>query len=333
MARRWANWAANLLVSGTIAVAGIVLGREVLRWWYVEAPTRWSERHSTGVPGTPDADPLGQVGTGESLQFGDLPFAWRHGVVAGEVAEALRLLRRECSEAAGTATVAREVGPAERRLLAGLANRAPDLENGRWSVYSLERPVPLVVAVTGTGTTPTHQRRVLAWGILLPEAPDATVAPDAPADSEATGHTGVRHWTWFTWRPGGAETTAGKAEVWPVPPGGVRTLAIRTEEGGYRLAYGGTGVPDDWRRAFDTGFSKLGWEPVESGEAGWARVGRGWQRTYRQLSPGNAAEKAAKRGEAERPAVVERHAEVLVLQQESAALQAVLIVSPRMSAQ
>ena len=85
LARRWGHWASNLLVSGIVLVVAIALGREVVQWWYVEpAPLTLGRPNGVNSPATLTSDdPLGRPGTSEELRFGELPFAFGHGVVEG----------------------------------------------------------------------------------------------------------------------------------------------------------------------------------------------------------------------------------------------------------
>lgn len=324
LARQWGNWAANLVVSGVIVVVGLVFGREVLQWWYVDTPVLVAGRPAApGKLEIPAAgDSLGQPGGVEELRFGNLPVAFRHGAVVGDLAAALTVLRRECEQAANQAdATSREAGLAERKMLARLRGQTPVArQEQRWELYALPRPIPIMVAVSGSESVAADERRVLAWGLLFPESVESTdPSPDvAPA-----------RWTWFTWRPSRHESGLPEDAPWPIPPDGHRTLSIRTPDGAWRLAYAGTGSPDHWRTAFDRWFAEHGWRGGVEGDAGWQRVGNGWQRRFYDAGTGDVGG-TKPREQLLRPA---RLAEVQVILDASAALRAVLIVSPSAAGQ
>jgi hypothetical protein len=95
------------------------------------------------------------------------------------------------------------------------------------------------------------------------------------------------------------------------------------------LAYAGTGSPDRWREGFDHWFVEHGWEASGDGHPGWERVGNGWQRRFHDPGVGqNGGNKPR-----EQPLRPARLAEVQVILDASAALRAVLIVSPAAAGQ
>ncbi|MFO0816703.1 MAG: hypothetical protein U1A77_02100 [Pirellulales bacterium] len=359
-ARRWGQWASNLLVSGIVIVVAIALGREVLQWWYVDpTPLALGRPDSAGAPAALTLDdPLGLPGTSEELRFGELPFAFGHGVVEGKAEKAVDVLARECERAAALADASeRKPGPAEQRLLALLQGEKPRSTAGnRWSTYVIVRPVPMAVAVSGSERLPAARRRVLAWGLLLPEQMETPAESDStPAPSPTT------RWGWFTWRPSRSDGISSEAtQSWPQLPNGQRSLSIRTVDGGARIAYVGSGTPDRWREAFDRWFADQGWQGspnvsadndlTDSQEGNsakaspWQKLGQSWNRRYtwsfegRQAWPagsktsGMTPPTSKKQGPAG-PQATMREAEVQVILERTGTLRAMLIVSPSAAGQ
>lgn len=265
LARRWANWASNLLVSGVIVVVGLVFGREVVQWWRTPSSGD-SSNSAAATPGPSDADPLN--GSVQELSFGELPYAFRHGSVGGEVAQVVVELRRQCALSAEMAVQPEgPPAPAERRMLEGLGAFQPtDRRAGAWQIYVLDRPVPMAVAVSdrhdadspSVDIRPPREadrrnavagsRRVLSWAMAFPDM-----------DEKA--------WTWFTFRPSGAATGSGEVGAsdsdWPAPPNARRSLVIRAEDGAARTAYSGSGTRAAWQSHFDQCASRLGWTSRE----------------------------------------------------------------------
>jgi hypothetical protein len=363
-ARRWGQWASNLLVSGVVIVVAIALGREVLQWWYVDpAPMALGRPNNSGAPADVTLDdPLGLPGTSEELRFGELPFAFGHGVVEGKAEKAVDVLARECERAAALADAAeREPGPAEQRLLALLQGEKPRSTTGnRWSTYVIVRPVPMAVAVSGSEQLPAARRRVLAWGLLLPEQMEAPPTSSSPlAQPSAPSH--ATRWGWFTWRPSQSDGISSEAtQSWPQLPHGQRSLSIRTVDGGARIAYVGSGTPDRWREAFDRWFAEQGWQGSpnmsadndltdfqESNSAKaspWQKLGQSWTRRYtwghEQRGEETLGSKATdlaspiskKQGPVGPPATP-KEAEVQVILERTGTLRALLIVSPSAAGQ
>lgn len=286
LARRWANWASNLLVSGVIVVVGLVFGREVVQWWRTPADGTAAKVATDAV--TPGSDLLdgpafdgtdglrtNEPGAGESgarpvheLSFGDLPYAFRHGAVRGDAAAVVAELRRQCAISADSASPPTGApAPSELRMLEGLRSIRPsDRRRGVWEIYVLPRPLPMAVAVSDNGRSDSSRDetgratngegrnavagspRVLSWAMAFPDMTDG-------------------RWTWFTFRPaGGAASGAGVGPIdsdWPAPPEARRSLVIKAEDGAARSAYAGRGTRASWQTHFDDCAERRGWAATD----------------------------------------------------------------------
>jgi hypothetical protein len=219
-ARRWGQWASNLLVSGVVIVVAIALGREVLQWWYVDpAPMALGRPNNSGAPADVTLDdPLGLPGTSEELRFGELPFAFGHGVVEGKAEKAVDVLARECERAAALADAAeREPGPAEQRLLALLQGEKPRIgrRRHRWSTYVIARPVPMAVAVSGSEQIARGAATGLGLGFAAARADWKRRQQVSVAVSQRrrpVRRPTATRWGWFTWRPSRSDATSSDAD-------------------------------------------------------------------------------------------------------------------------
>ena len=299
LAARWGNWAANLLVSGVLVVVGLVFGREVLQWWYVDSPSPPGRIRSGDSP-TPS-----MMESDAEFQFGDWPLVFRHGVAAADLPAALEQLKQECARTALDASSAgAPPGPAESRLLAELAPETADLElPGGGRLYLRTRPLPMAVAVNGGRAG--RERRVLAWGILFPSR---GVAEDG---GDGTG--AESGWSWYTWRTadgrgadgdGAGEKLEASADF-PELPGGRRLLAIRLPSGETRVGYAGTATGRRWRDACQAWYVGRGWRL----DGAWETAARAWSGRFQHDDP-------------------PRRAEILIRAEPSGQIQAFLNVSP-----
>src|SRR5262245_33891510 len=121
-AKRVSGWAANLLASGLILVAGLALGRQVLEWWQADR----AATDAKGTSQTADSGDVGNPGAAHRLELGKLPFVLRREALTGDKAAAFAALRdaglRVVSESARPLGRA---GPAERRMLSHLEGQKP----------------------------------------------------------------------------------------------------------------------------------------------------------------------------------------------------------------
>lgn len=177
LARRWSNWAANLFVSGIVALVGLTFGREVIEAWRsaprgsAETPhATTANNHAHGNADThvatddaPDDKTDASTNDGDNsgvaeLWFNDLPLAVGHGNATGTLEDVLAKVVAVCERSAERAVTQRETwerppGPAELRLLTQLDTATARQERvtpaGAFTVFERRRPVPLV-AVVGT---------------------------------------------------------------------------------------------------------------------------------------------------------------------------------------
>lgn len=321
LAVRWTNWAANLLVSGVIIVVGLVFGREILHWWYVD-----TAEVKTAAPSPPGTMPRGaddvarataEADAGAEIQFGDWPLVFRHGAASAELPAALAQLQDECLRTArGAASPQTPPGPAELRLLEELTRAMPTSRApGVGILFVRERPIPMAVVVSDEGDEVITSRRVLAWGILFPNR------------SEAGGKTADESqglaWNWFTWRtaagadsgrassPGDSGSGKdGAAAVLPELPGGRRTLTIRLDSGELRVGYTGTASGLRWQEACTKWYFQRGWRA----EGVWETGPRSWYGRFLHDDP-------------------PRRTQILIQEEPSGQVQAFLNMSPADSAQ
>ena len=185
LGRRIAGWASNLLASGVILIAALVFGRQVTQWWRSEPP-------AANSPDTVAARNLNLDDMAMSwIEFGDSPLAMRRMVHHGVGESALAELRRICRESISDARPPNRLpGKAEKQLLERIAAQQPvESEPGRWAIYQLEYPVPIVAAVldepSASAKVEEQQRRVISWGLAFPSA----------VEKQAKAH----QWTLFVW--------------------------------------------------------------------------------------------------------------------------------------
>lgn len=320
LARRWGNWAANLFVSGVVVMLGVTFGREVVEGWR-SGPAESQGGVAASVEQTAELN-----ATSDELWFNELPFAVNRGEAAGTLDEVLTRVVAVCERAAERSWTSREtwerqLGAAERRLLAQLDSATALVHRvtpaGTWTVFERRRPIPLVVAVgeplpASTGTAdaghadamragtkradPVERRRVLAWGVVLPDDWGAEMAGGAKTKSAASARSAVDarspdsalapassgavpegRWAWFTWRPQAGERPA-SGGTGPRLPGGRCVLRIASADGSERWAFSGTGSPDAWRAGIEQWFAARGWPAVAdatNGSTGGGSTGGG----------------------------------------------------------
>jgi hypothetical protein len=305
----------------------------------------------------------GVVGEGDELWFNNLPLAVGHGGTTGTLQEVLAKVVAACEQAAERSladrgTWERQPGDAERRLLkqldAATARGQRATPAGTFTVFERQRPVPLVTVVgepiadarepiaDGANETMVERRRVLAWGMMLPDAwNDDEDKPEAtPAKSGNRAK-----WTWFTWRPKVGEAAAKGPLSGPQVPGGRCVMRIVSADGSERWAFTGVGSPDAWRAGFERWFSERGWKPLASARSGnspasgvWRSVGGSrWSGAFqspdgdgigiRDADPAISSQ-ASQLEKPPRSTLSRRRADAHLIQEGSAALRAVLIVYP-----
>jgi len=241
IAKRIGNLATNLLVTGVILIVGIALAREVVSWWRSDSSFgRVSPITAVVGDHVPAASAARQL-----LEFGDFPFVLNRQEFVGDVTEVLEKLRTACRKAIDSSQpLMHEFGAAEQRML-DAAKRLPPVEKqaNRWSIHQIETPLPMVVGVRSFDPqVATADRRVVSWGLAVP---DATPAGERQSQ-----------WTLFTYSSDSTAETTPEKLIWPAPPGGQRTLSLRTDRGGTMVGYAGLGAIETWTKFYDDLFNE-----------------------------------------------------------------------------
>jgi hypothetical protein len=251
-----------------ILVAGLVFGREVLRWWGADSTTAPQSAQAV-VAG----EGLGNPAEPHWLQFGDQSWSFTRQVASGSAKEVAATLRANCRQATRAAAAPVDPpGPAEQDFLRSLAGRRPVEEQpGRWQLYELDGAFPMVAGVLGNeysvlSTRPLHPgspqasvrpphfaRRVVTWGLAVPQGDNAWTVYGfhrAPPPGAATGYV---------------------SEV-ALPPGASRTLTIGDGRGGAMLSFRGPAEVETWKQFFDSWLADRGWRAVGN----WRQYGLNW---------------------------------------------------------
>ncbi|MCA9119657.1 MAG: hypothetical protein H6822_13405 [Planctomycetaceae bacterium] len=261
LAKRIGNLATNVMVSGLILIVGITFGREIIGWWRGDVETSNA---------SPTALVVGEHGPTEAashqlLEFGDFPFTLNREEFTGSVsaaAERLRVTSRQSIDSARP--LSGVVGDAERRMLDAARKVRPVAEVANvWSMHEIARPLPMIVGVRSFETqVATVEQRVVSWGMAVPER---TNDGDEPM-----------RWTLFTYSATEAIPSPPESLRWSMPPGGRRTLSIRSERGDAVAGFAGTGTVQSWTEYYDEMFTNLGAEP----DSAWQICAGSWRRRF-----------------------------------------------------
>ena len=214
LAKRIASWTTKSLLSAMVLVAGLGVGRQVLKWWSD------GSRESAPLP-TPfqQDDGLGDASRVHILQFGDQCWSIRRQTVVGRVADAAGALRAACRETiAGAQPAGSQPTEAERQFLAKLGRQRPVEEKpGEWQLFQWNEDVPMLVGVrpwppsspVGAGTPLAEPgRRVVLWGLAIPAEPG--------------------NWTLMAFQPeAGTDSSRDVFPEIPLPPDAKRLISIR----------------------------------------------------------------------------------------------------------
>jgi hypothetical protein len=261
VARRYGNFATNVLVTGVIFIVGLAFGREVISWWRSDSSATQTMPITAGIG---DHDPVAAVDH-QLLEFGDFPFVLTRQEVVGDLTEVLEQLRNACRAGVDSSQpLAREFGPAEQRMLDAAKRLTPvQQQANRWSIYQIDTPLPMVVGVRSFDSqVATPDQRVVSWGLAVPDA-----TPEGEPQSE---------WTLFTYLSEATATTTHKNLIWPAPPGGQRTLSLRTDRGGSIVGYAGVGTIESWTTFYDDLFA----DPPSRPDDDWQVDFGSWRRRF-----------------------------------------------------
>jgi len=286
LAKRISAWTTRGLLTVIVLVAGLGFGRQVLKWWAADATPPGTAAVGLATDGLGDPSQL------HTLQFGDNSWSLQRRSISGEKDKAIEQLRAACREVLQTVSPPAKAGEGprataagEREFLAFLSNSTPIEEKaGKWRLYELNTALPMAVGVARTecgpkGTVPFSLTRklgqspnlaqmgyrVVIWGLAVPAGPGG--------------------WTLCTFQPGaqsGGERS-GSTDV-PLPPGGHRTLSIRSAGGGGIVAFGGPDRPAQWRRFYNDWFARQGWQAA----ATWQPTGAAWYAKFAEPEGGDS---------------------------------------------
>lgn len=240
----------DLIVIGLVLLAGLTVARRVLVWWKTE-PGDLVADHQAAFAGDALA-PWGIGPGGARLEFGTTGLSLRRVVLRGTLAEAqeqLQTIARETARDWGSQPrlrLSEALGPRERRemqLLTRLTavepvERDPD---GRWSLYRIEGPLEMVVAVA-PDQPDAEEARVVCWGVALPV------------------DTGT--WRLLMVTPRAESTGVSASPALPLPPNCRRELSLSDAVGGGLTTFSGPGPAETWQVHFDNVAESLGWKPV-----------------------------------------------------------------------
>lgn len=268
---RVSRWTSNGLVTALVLLAGLGVGRQVMRWWrpLPQAPSPARAPASGGEP--------------TLVSFGDR--AWRLDVdtVQGPQQEIESQLAQLCGRVLADAAIpSGPVGEEERRLLTRLAEEEPLAvqsagtptraekkgggREGSQAIYRLWKGYPMLVGVLDTRDDRSetrleekdNTRRVAVWAMAIPRQGDT--------------------WTLYAFR-----TAAGARQVshgWQsvrVPEQARRTVALGTDDGGAVVAFSGKAdTAGAWSAHFDVELPRHGFEAAGS----WITQDGRWFRKY-----------------------------------------------------
>jgi hypothetical protein len=261
IAARIGNFASNLFVSGVILIVGLAFAREVISWWRTDSVAKTSSAVTSTLG---EYNPRGGSDQ-QLLEFGDFPFVLNRQDFSGDVDEAVAQLRTACRHAVGSATpLAREFSPAEQRMLAAARTLAPVEEEANvWSIYQINAPLPMVLGVRSfSSQVATAELRVVSWGLAVPDA-----TPEGEPQSE---------WTLFTYSSDAITGVPPNRLIRPAPPGGQRTLLLRTDRSDAVVGYTGTGTVESWIKFYDALFVERPSRP----NSDWQVDGGSWRRRF-----------------------------------------------------
>jgi len=292
LAKRMSAWTTRGLLTAVILVAGLGLGRQVLKWWAADSADPkadgWHGHLARGGVGTgdtpvapdgcsPAADGLGDPTQPHILRFGNQPWSLRRQLVSGSKQAAADALRAGCRQITQQGVVFTDLPPQdEKEFLEYLATCAPvEQEAGLWRLFQLDQGFPMVVGVRESAEQPPPKTgaklarpapRVVTWGLAVPAGPDA--------------------WALYTFQsePGSGQPFPDLPDV-PLPPGCQQTLSMRVVGGGAMIGFEGPNEPDSWTRFYQRWFAGKGWEAVGQ----WQHADTAWYGRYAAAGRGPAA--------------------------------------------
>ncbi len=281
LARRISSRTTDLLAVAILLVVTLSIAWRVTDWWRGEAAaTTLSARNVTTGPW----DAPG----GADLEFDGQPWTLHREDVGGDRDSAARAVRDACRamlSASPNPGAALELDETEHTLLERLAVFAPLEQDGPTSLYEVGGTLPWFIgtrdaegdAVTpapapaADGQAPTAaapHRRVICWGLALPQGED--------------------RWTIYVIdRHPSAGGPAAPGPELTLPQGLRAIVTMRDKAGGMFRVLAGHGSPVRWREEFDRMFSRNGWRPLRR----WTRTGATHSAAW--SAPGGTAPRTA----------------------------------------
>jgi len=272
IARRIRGRTTDILAIAIVVVFGLSFGGRIVGWWSTDPET--VGLHSNIPAG--GSMPWETAGGVVSLEFGEHPYAIERQTLSGsrkQAVEALqgtvRPLMQQAIPPSGEQT------QAETRLLARVAKlKASEEEQGVWQVFTIDRPLPMVVGVRNFGRkaasgnvkpAAADNRRVVCWGLAFPFSVDG--------------------WRLFAFHPTNVrrETLPGLPKL-KLPKTARRILSLRDAGGGALVGFEGAGPGKEWAQHFDDWFKKYNWHR----DAEWSRSGSGWNGRFLPRNQQNA---------------------------------------------
>jgi hypothetical protein len=270
------------VVSGTVVVLGISMGRQVISWWSVESPN-----------GSPRAraeeylreSPIGSEDAPQDFWLGDAPVQFRRQSFRGKFPELIEAMQRDAvvfgeralqqlrslPSVAAPESIAGppSVAPAQEEFERAFLDQTPLCSvPGIGDVYLQALPLP-VLAVLSPGMSSgaeevSGKRRMLSWAIAFP-----------------TGDDEVEQWTMFVCGMGCGQATTRFLEL-PAPPGGNRVLTLGQPSGARVVTFQGREALGAWTAFYSDWFESHG----ASQRAPWQLK---HQNAYAQFAQANGA--------------------------------------------
>jgi hypothetical protein len=274
VARQVSSWTSRGILTVVILAAGLVFGREILRWWGADAEV------ASRPPQDVDAgEGMGDPAQPLRLQFGDQNWSFTQRTLVGTGKEVAATLRAGCRQAMRSAADPGDPpGPAEQHFLRTLAGSKPVEEAGQSQLYELEGAFPMVAGVrqvrsedSGTALSPVPPaapppqltRRVVTWSLAVPKGGNSWISYD------------------FHRTPPREYGNESPPEVM-LPPGASRTVAIWGPGGGGMLSFRGPPEVESWKQFFDSWLAKHQWKVL----SGWQQYGSNWGIRGEKSPPG-----------------------------------------------
>ncbi|MCC6124577.1 MAG: hypothetical protein IT426_06430 [Pirellulales bacterium] len=268
LAKRITGITSNCLFTAIVLVAGLGIGRQILRWWSADAPRQSASPQNSELPRG-----LGDPSRLHFLQFGRQGWSMARREFQGSLTGAEEQLRRDCREQIETAASPLEKPtPEQTKLLETLAKMpAIDAEPPRWQLFAPDRNNKLIlVGVKPPLAKDTVEQdrkigssRVVLWGIALAKGSDA--------------------WSLLLFIPssGGGDSIPLLPDI-PIPPKCRKMLSVQAVNGGAMVGFSGPGEPTSWREHFEKSFARGGWKPIFP----WQSTASAWYAQYRGLIKG-----------------------------------------------